>query len=73
MATFDFAVVPRSTRSDGFMYDSKAGGSDFEEGELGGEFRIEAVGELVAVIGLDAVDGYSVFPVKGDGFDEKNS
>ncbi len=73
MAAFDFAVVSRGTRPDGFMHDSKAGGSGFEEGELGGEFRTEAVGELAAVIGLDAADGYSVFPVKGDGFDEKNS
>lgn len=73
VTAFDFAIVPRSTRSDGFMHDSKACGSDFEEGELFRRIRVEAVGEFVAVVGLDTVDGYSVLPVKGDGLDEKNS
>lgn len=72
MAAFDFAVVPGSKRSDGFMMDAKACGGDFEEGESGSEFRVEAVGELVAVVGLDATDGDSVFAVKSDRMDQED-
>ena len=72
VTAFDFAVVPRGIWLDGFMCDTKTCGGDFEEGELFRGIRTETVGELVAVVGLDAVDGDPVFPVKGDRIDQKD-
>ena len=61
MAALDLAVVARSVGPDELVADIHGQGSALKEGELSDQRRAKAVGKLGAVVGLNALNGETMF------------
>ena len=68
VAAFDLAVVAGRVRANQLVADAEAGGGGLEECFLAAILDGEAVGELSAVVGLDAFDLDAAAGIPGDGF-----
>ena len=73
VAAFDLAIVSGCIRSDQLMADAQGGGCGLKESLVAAILDRETIGELRAIIGLDALDFDAVKGIPGNSLSQEVS